>query len=139
MPNPCHQFMNLYSTAQDKWHTCPVTLDTGTPASWIDEDMLETLDLEPSYQDTADEYLDFSGKTVKSSATVDIPWCSAEGSRKIRTNTFRVAQSAPFSVILGSELLFPEGILMFNKTAWVLSKKPTTKGNWQLPAPQPHP
>jgi hypothetical protein len=101
--------------------------------------MLETLGLEPSLQDTADEYLDFSGKTVKSSATVDIPWCSAEGSRKIRTNTFRVAQAAPFSVILGSELLFPEGIMTFNKTAWVLGKKPATKGKGKLPTWQRKP
>jgi hypothetical protein len=118
----------MYSIAQDKWHAFPAALDTGTEDNWIDEAMLEALALEPKRKATEDEFLDFSGKTVKSSATVEIPWCAANGNRKVRTNTFRIAHSAPFDVVLGSNLLFQGGILLFNKTAWILAKKSPSEG-----------
>lgn len=119
----------MYSIAQDKWHPLAATLDTGTPDNWIDETLLKTLSLDAKLESITTEFLDFSGKTVRSSATVDIPWCAAGGSRKVRTHRFRVAQSAPFDVVLGGRLLLvEEGILVFNKTAWILAKKNPSEG-----------
>ncbi len=119
----------MYSTTQDKWHPLAATLDTGTPDNWIDESVLQTLSLEANFEATETEFMDFSGKTVKSSATVDIPWCAAGGSRKVRKHKFRVAQSAPFDVVLGETLLVvEEGILVFNETAWILAKKNPSAG-----------
>ena len=119
----------MYSVGQDTWHPFPATLDTGTPDNWICEETLEALALEAKIEATDVEFLDFSGKTVRSNATVDIPWCASGGSRKVRKSKFRVAKSAPFNVILGSKLLFvDEGILVFSKTAWILARKDLTEG-----------
>lgn len=116
---------------QDKWHPFPATLDTGTPDNWIDEASLEALALEPRMEATEVEFMDFSGKTVKSTATVDIPWCAADGNRKVRKHKFRVAKCAPFDIVLGSKLLVvEEGILVFNQTAWILAKKNPTEGTY---------
>lgn len=129
--NPCQQFVSMYSTAQDKWHPFAATLDTGTEVNWIDETSLETLALEAQIEPAEVEFINFSGKTVRSSATVDIPWCAAGGSRKVRKHTFRVAKGAPFDVVLGSQLLLvEERILVFNKTAWILAKKNPTEGKY---------
>jgi hypothetical protein len=129
--NPCQQFVSMYSIAQDKWHPFPATLDTGTDDNWIDETLLETLTLEPRLEATEEEFMDFSGKTVKSIAMVDIPWCSAGGNRKIRKHKFRIAKSAPFDVVLGNQLLFKdEGIFVFNRIAWILAKKNPTEGKY---------
>jgi hypothetical protein len=135
----------MYSTAQKRWHPIPLpaTLDTGTEDNWIDETLLEALELEPKLEATAVEFLNFSGKTVKSNATVDIPWCAAEGNRKIYTNKFRVAHAAPFEVVLGRILIQDRGILVFNKTAWILTKKDASEskhGNGDREAlTTPHP
>jgi hypothetical protein len=120
----------MYSVTEDKWHPFPATLDTGTPDNWICESSLAALALEQRIETTEVEFMDFGGKTVKSSEMVEIPWCAAEGNRKLRTSKFRIANKyAPFDVILGCHLLLvEEGILKFDKTAWILAKKNATDG-----------
>ncbi|CZR67080.1 uncharacterized protein PAC_16979 [Phialocephala subalpina] len=103
------------------------TLDTGTPSNWISDSTLQQLQLQQGQLEAAVDYLTIDGKTISSTEVVDLRWYSVPG-RKTRYTRFRVIEKAPFDIILGSDLIFQEGILTRNKLAWVMAKKPTTRG-----------
>jgi hypothetical protein len=128
--NPSVQMIMMYPYAQDNPLPFLATLDTGTSPNWIGEKALGRLQIQSKFE-APTEYITFNGKTVKSNEVVDITWYGSPG-RKTRITTFRVAKNAPFDVVLGSDLLYSEGILCFNEPAWVLAKKPASKGNAML-------
>src|ERR1700730_9441736 len=101
-PDPSRQYVRMFSVAQDKWLPFTATLDTGTPANWISEASLQRLALLHRYEASVD-FINFNGKTIKSNEVVEIRWCPEEGNRKTRLTKFRVAKTAPFDVVLGTE------------------------------------
>jgi hypothetical protein len=102
-------------------------LDTGTPSNWVSDSTLQQLQLQQRQLEASAEYILLNGKTVESAEVVDLRWYAVP-SRKTRTTRFRVIKDAPFDIILGSDLIFKEGLLSQNKLAWVMAKKPATKG-----------
>lgn len=126
-----HQII-MYPSGQAQGERFQATLDTGSAANWISMEALRRLGLQPSIQ-AQTEFIDFNGKTISSREVVSITW-NGIGSRRTRVTDFRVApetpfESAPFDVLIGKELLFQEKILQLDNEAWVMAKKPATKGN----------
>ncbi|RDL38739.1 uncharacterized protein BP5553_03079 [Venustampulla echinocandica] len=108
------------------------TLDTGTTGNWISDDALQRLQIK-SVAEAPTDWITFNGKTVRSEAVAEITWTGV-GNRKTRVTSFRVAKKPPFDVVFGSELIFSEQIFSFDKTAWILARKPATKAEAELMA-----
>jgi hypothetical protein len=104
------------------------TLDTGTPANWISEEALGQLQIDTKVE-AATSWLTFDNRTIRSKEVVKVAWAGdGSSNRKTRSTTFRVARHAPFDVIFGSELISSERLLSVDETAWILAKKPASKG-----------
>lgn len=125
----------MYPSGQAKGERFQATLDTGSDANWISRDALGRLGMQPIVQ-APTEWINFNGKTISSTEVVAITW-NGIGSRKTRVTDFRVTpdspfESAPFDVLIGKNLLMREKILSLDNKAWIMAKKPVSRGNMVL-------
>lgn len=121
----------MYPSGQAEGARFQATLDTGSDANWISRDALQRLGIQPVIQ-AATEWLNFNGKTISSTEVAAITW-NGIGSRKTRVTNFRVTpdspfECAPFDVLIGKDLLMKEKLLSLDNKAWVMAKKPASKG-----------
>ena len=123
----------MYPSGQGEPIRFIATLDSGTSDNWISSEALQRLQIKRMMK-APTEWRTFSGKSFKSEDVVEISW-NGVSNRKTRRSTFRVTKSGvsvPFDVILGSKFIFAEDIFSFNENAWILTKKPITKGTYVL-------
>lgn len=109
--------------------------DTGSPDSWISEDIAAQLKYAIETVQTS-TYYTFTGDTIDSSRLIrQVRWCIDTGSgpdTRSRYADFRIApRGAPFVVLFGRDRIFSEDIFRFREANLILTKVGETAG-WSL-------
>ena len=99
------------------WECAVAALDGGTKQDWVSGDFLkrfrnpEIVNLSPP-----EMYSTFEGEEYEATKAVWITW-HVPKNRWSREALFRIVENGPFDVIIGSTLLFKEGINTFDEAA----------------------
>ncbi|KAL9029051.1 MAG: hypothetical protein Q9180_007076 [Flavoplaca navasiana] len=129
-PTSAYICLQTGRNADGPWTTGIASLDSGTREQWVSDTFLDRFsgtDIEWVSLEEPDTYVTFSGTEFIATKGVIFTWHTQE-SRKTRKGVFRVVQNGPFDVIIGSILLFSEGIYIFNKAALLFFHRPARRG-----------
>lgn len=103
-------------------------LDSGTEDEWVSSRLLERFkDVEYISLEYPETYKAFQNSIFTARKCVQFTWYS-ENSPITRTGFFRVMEDGPFDVIIGSKLLFDDGIYSINRTALLFVHLPAKVG-----------
>ena len=93
-----------------RWRPAVASLVSGTQKNWVSSHVLkrfekpEMLTLSPP-----EKYSAFQGAEFTGTRAIWLTWHS-DKSRKSHETLFRIVDDGPFDVVIGSDLLFKEGI-----------------------------
>jgi len=99
-------------------------LDSGTEHDWVSSDLLGgRLGWQEEEPISELDFIDFQGHEFTATRKVLLSWHSLK-MKKTRQGWFRVMENGPFDILIGSKLLFSEGIYIFNETALLFFHRP---------------
>ena len=111
------------------WELALAALDSGTKQDWVSSDILKRfrntviVNLSPP-----EIYSAFEGEEYEATKAVWITW-HAPKNRFSRKGLFRIVENGPFDLIIGSTVLFKEGIYTFDEAARLFfGRKPEEAG-----------
>ena len=113
-----------------EWESALAALDSGTKQEWVSGDILKRfrnpniVNLSPP-----EMYSAFEGEEYEATKAVWITW-HAPKNKFTRKGLFRIVENVPFDVIIGSTVLFEEGIYTFNEAALLFFGREPEAGEW---------
>ncbi|KAL8916921.1 MAG: hypothetical protein Q9172_006043 [Xanthocarpia lactea] len=122
--------INTGRNADGPWMPGIASLDSGTKEQWVSDTFLACVsdtDIEEVSLKEPDTYLTFSGTEFNATKGVVFSWHAIK-TRITRRGTFRVVHNGPFDIIIGSDLLFSEGIYIFNEAALLFFHRKARQG-----------
>ncbi|KAL8769330.1 MAG: hypothetical protein Q9209_004712, partial [Squamulea sp. 1 TL-2023] len=130
--DPTRAYVRLHTgrNGNGHWEAAIASLDSGTEEQWVSGTFLKRanyFELEEENLGGTETYTAFNGEQYKATRGVVFSWHS-EKSRQTRKGVFRVVENGPFDVIIGSKLLFQEGIYIFKPDALLFFHCKATEG-----------
>lgn len=121
--------MKINTGSSDRWESVIASLDSGVRKEWISGHILRRFtDIDEVQLPSLEIYDAFQGASYTASRGVWIRWHS-DKNRISRRGLFRIVDNGPFDVIIGSDLLFSEGIFLFNEAALLFFHREPKPGN----------
>ena len=112
--------MKIYTGREENgsgWESALAALDSGTKHDWVSGDILKRFRNPNIVSLSSPEiYSAFEGEEYEATKAVWITW-HAPKNRFSRKGLFRIVENGPFDVIIGSTVLFEEGIYTFKEAA----------------------
>lgn len=106
----------VWSVKDDEYKVMLGLLDTGATRNWVHRDQVERLGATPISPTEVVSFRDFQGGRWTAESQVKLQWHRI-GSTKSREGYFFVAENGPFDILLGSDFLYPEGVLEYVEPA----------------------
>lgn len=97
---------------------------------WVSSDLLgERLGSQTEEPISELDFIDFQGHKFTATRKVLLRWHSLK-MKNTRQGWFRVMEKGPFDILIGSKLLFSEGIYIFNETALLFYHRPPSASKY---------
>ena len=113
-----------------EWELALAALDSGTKHDWVSSDIFKRFkNPEIATLSPPEMYSACEGEEYEATKAVWIVW-HAPKNNFTRKGLFRVVKNAPFGVIIGSTVLFKEGIYTFDEATLLFFGRKPDFGEW---------
>ena len=128
--------LEVWSPTRREYLPVSGTLDSGTRQNWISAEVAHRIRVQRFERIQSDVLLDFQSRPFQASRRLQLTWRGSK-SRQTRESWFFVIENCPFDILIGGDLLFSQGIYIFNEAALLFFNRPATEGNISLTKFQP--